>query len=121
MYSIFKCLELIIDMYIREEKRPDGFCAIWRESNKQVDGFNSTENKIKKIMEQKLNLVDQEINDEIKKIVCCRNYSIHGGEKPNCRDITIKHPNETHILKWFEVLFRILEQIKKYRHNHIYT
>jgi len=115
MYAIFKCLELIIDMYIWEEKRSDGFCAIWKESNKQVDGFNSTENKIKKIMEQKLNLVNQEINDEIKKIVCCRNYSIHGGEKPNCRNVTIKNEdlNETHILKWFEMLLMILVKMDK--------
>lgn len=113
MYAIFKCLELIIDSYIYEKKDKYPYIAVWKESNKEVEGYNSTENKIKKIMEQRLNIVDNALNDEIKKIVCCRNYSIHGGEKPNCKDITIKHPNETHILKWFEMLLTLLAQADK--------
>lgn len=113
MYAIFKCLELIIDSYIYEKKDKYPYIAVWKESNKEVEGYNSTENKIKKIMEQRLNIVDNALNDEIKKIVCCRNYSIHGGEKPNCKDITIKQPNETHILKWFEMLLTLLAQADK--------
>lgn len=111
MYAIFKSLELIIDMYIYEDKKEFPYIAYWKESKKKIDGYSSTENKINQIIEQKLKLTDQNIKAEIKKIVCSRNYSIHTNEKTNCRDITIKNPNETHILRWFEMLFVILRRI----------
>jgi hypothetical protein len=48
------------------------------------------------------------MNKNIKEIVCSRNIAIHGDEKPRCKKMTIKNLDRKIILKWFEILNKIL-------------
>ena len=119
MYAIFKCIEYINDMYFREQRIEGKWKAIWKDSDKleMIAGY-STEDRIKAIIEQKLQIKsDQEwIFEAVHKIVCSRNYNIHGGEeKVNCKDGLIKLPTEKNIEEWFEMLYIILLHINRFR------
>ncbi len=114
MLSIFKCIELLNDFYIIEkydsiEKKT---LAYWQDSDRRIDnhGNKSTGNKITSILHNKLNyhLLDKEIN----KIVCCRNYSVHGNAH-GCKAILIKKPQSENIATWFKMLHTILSKISK--------
>ena len=114
MYSINKTLELIINFYIEEKYRDGERKAIWIESNKQVNlDYNSTENKLFAILKEKLSINSETVMQNIHKIICCRNYNIHGGEeKRHCINGLIKKPNNQDLIEWFDIIYTIIKQLK---------
>ncbi len=114
MYTIFKCIELICDYYIDINYK----VAYWKGMEKKIayergeKSNTSIENKIVNILKYKLKIINLE--DEITKIVCSRNYAIHAGEiNFHCEDNVITNLKEENILVWFEMLYSILSNIKK--------
>ena len=119
MYAIFKCIEYINNIYFREQRIKGEWKAIWKDSDKleMIAGY-SIEDRIKAIIEQKLQIKSDEewIFESVHKIVCSRNYNIHGGEeKGNCKDGLVKSPTEENIEEWFEMLYIILLHINRSR------
>jgi len=116
MYAINKTLELIVKVYMIEKydytKRER--IVIWIDSNREVNlDYNSTENKLYTILKEKLSINNENIQQNIHKIICCRNYNIHGGEeKSHCIDGLIKKPNEKNLVEWFGMIYIILKQFK---------
>jgi CheY-like chemotaxis protein len=113
MLSIYRCLEMLIKLYIYEKWHNNKSYAYWRDTNEKIDndGQNSTENKLLNILHHKLNIID--IDTDIKKIVCSRNFAIHGGEiKPRCKNKTEKNIDRKIILEWFKMLRKILNAVK---------
>ncbi len=111
MLAIFKCLELINDYYLIGKYKE----ALWRVKPEGIANLNdnSTKNKILNIIKYKTILEVNEFEDLITVIVCSRNYAIHPKEKSSCKGHTIYNPNDTNIVRWFTMLFNILDGIKE--------
>ncbi len=113
MFSIFKCIEIVTYLYIKEENKK----AFWRDKdnvliqntgyflerkdNKTADlkhienenkkshggiGNSSVENKIRTILHQKLYITSNELHSQIKCIVCIRNHAIHQDKEYEDKD-----------------------------------
>lgn len=124
MFSIFKVLEILINFYIEEKRSHGKRYAYWLNSGQIInhipfnsnypketvnnDKNDSTENKIRIILHEKLGLADKSLHEEIHNIVKIRNNIIHPNK--NTQNTTI---NEDHILKWFKILRIILSNIDK--------
>lgn len=114
--TIFKCIEIIIDMYIKEESYREGKNWInnmyWKDTNRKLAIVDSSvELKIKEIMSEKLNINDYSMIYEVKRIVCFRNYNIHSGKiKERCSEVLSKNkkPTENDIVDWFNLLKNIV-------------
>ena len=91
LLAIYKCLEILNNIYIKEENR----IAYWRDTSiaiQEIEGKSTTEkNKILNILHGRLSLF--KFDETIKEFVCSRNYAIHPNN--NCGYITIKNPNPT--------------------------
>lgn len=108
MFSIYKSIEIINDLYIKENRQ--SIC--WIDSGKEISCFNSTENKFLEILEKKLLIKNDTIEKELRKIVCCRNYSMHPGKiKERCSEVHINELKAEHIVSWFGMLKKILIKI----------
>lgn len=116
MYAIFTCLETVNDQFMRESKRGGNRVAIWLDNDQQVSIRHVTiENKIKIILQEKLNLRDENIDNEIRKLVCCRNNAIHPGKlSSNCKRNFIAEPSHQHIEEWFTMLKVILQRLDSF-------
>ena len=124
MFSIFKCLEILVSIYI-EEKRIDGKrYAFWKNEDIKIKHFAKGEyipkpttsvkekndisvNKIRMIIYEKLNIQEKEIHNHIMDITVKRNHTIHPPR--NGSPIITK----IDISVWFQMIFRILEGFNK--------
>jgi len=117
MFAIFKCIEIITYLYIKEKDRK----AYWKddantiiqdtgyykyrkkeittdlehiksENNKLYSGQGniSVENKIRTIMHNKLSLISDDIHSQIKCIVCVRNHAMHQDKEYEDKDFCKK-------------------------------
>ena len=120
MFAIFKVLETLVKFHI-EEKGEDRF-AYWIKTNDKIpwvnennflvetksgDSNNRTENKIRVLLHEKLNLKDRTIHDSINSLVKIRNNTIHPKNKISTQEI-----KKDDILNWFKILHTILNKIK---------
>ena len=124
MFSIYKVLEIIIYLYIEEKKENKQRFACWIKDGIKIKNFgknhnddnipritqngdrnDSTENKIRIIMHEKLSLKDKDINNDIKNIVNIRNKTIH---PDNGTQYKI---DKDDILIWMKMLQQILENV----------
>jgi len=131
MFNIFKCIEYINEYYIEKDKRN---IAYWRDNRKEIKTFykqnepnnnfpherkrddsnNSTENKIRMIMHEKLAIKDNDNNMLIKKLVCNRNYHMHTeGDKPHCKQFIEEEIKTDSIIEWVKLLEKIISTIDK--------
>ena len=112
MFSIYKCIEIICEYYIEEhhDSTTKKYKGYWRGTRTPIDNNKSdtsTNNKTKQILKKLA--INDDLNDSLNKIVCSRNYEIHGGEiKYNCQDYVIKIPGYEDIIDWFTMLETIL-------------
>ena len=90
--TIFKTLELLCDEYYNGNSKDGAYIKI----TSVISKFH-------------LN-----INDEVSKIICTRNFLIHSGRLEGiCEKNAIKNPIEVDIKRWFEMLQTILTEIDK--------
>ncbi len=122
MFSIFKVFENIIDLYIEEKRYNKRRYAYWLNSEQKIkhidkntnypktttsyDKNDSTENKIRIVLYEKLILTGKTLHDKIHNIVQIRNNIIHPSK--HLKNFTV---DENNILEWFEILFTILDSI----------
>ena len=120
MLSIFKTIEILISFYIEErfEDKKNRF-AYWIGTNQKIktvkkdeyfskdiksdDKNDSTLNKIRVILYEKLDLKDKKIHDDLINLVEVRNKTIHK-ENPKI--------DENEISLWFNYLLDILTKVK---------
>ena len=117
MFAIFKVLEIVVTFYIEERTENKKRFAYWKNSNIKIpivnrenfiipiaheDKNDSTENKIRVILHEKLNLKDKTLHDSISQITKMRNDAIHS-KMPTI--------DENYILDWFKVSKDILAKI----------
>ncbi len=120
MLSIFKTIEILISFYIEErfEDKRNRF-AYWIGTNQKIktvkkdeyfskdiksdDKNDSTLNKIRVILYEKLDLKDKKIHDDLINLVEVRNKTIHK-ENPKI--------DENEISLWFNYLLDILTKVK---------
>lgn len=112
MLTIYKCIEIINDYYIYEvfNRETNNNQAFWNKNNILIDnnGNASVRNKIISII-RLLGIDDNEIIDTIKEITCTRNFEIHAGEiRYECEPYLVKTITDNHILRWFNMLSKIL-------------
>ncbi len=124
--TIYKCLEIIADYYIREEskveikkeasgkeKKKQISYAVWKHNGEKISNsiITSVSNKLSNIF--KIIIDDnRDTNQDKKKIVCTRNAIIHPDTiKPNCEKEVIaeKDLNQKYILIWFRMLYTIMK------------
>lgn len=71
--------------------------------------------QIKDICNDKLGI--HTLDTSLSEIICTRNYKAHGEDETEiqkyCQKNTIKDPNNTYIVKWFEAIKEILKEINK--------
>lgn len=123
MFAVFKVLESLVNLYIEEKVENKKRYAYWINTNDKIpcvndnnfivetqtsDSNDRTENKIRVLLHEKLNLKDKVIHDSISNIVIHRNNTIH--PKRNNTKISIC---EEHILEWFKMLKIILQKIEE--------
>jgi len=121
IFAIFKVLEIIIEFYITESKYSGKIIAFWKNTESKVpyvtsdnfikkttnsDSNSRTENKIRVILHERLNLKDRVLHDKISSLVEFRNHTIHPGKK----EIVL---NEDKIITWFNMMNIILREINK--------
>lgn len=116
--SIYKCFEIICDYFIFESSENRQYIAYWKENYQPIsnNGHTATNNKIQNIF-KKFNILSQENEKQINKIVCTRNYIIHPDNISRfCQNQgrTIKKTNETNAKEWLNLL---LDVIKKMNNN----
>ncbi len=116
MLSIFKSIEYINNLFTYETSYP--FNTHWIDSKKEACTGTSPKNKILKILEEKLSIVD--MNNNIDEITCFRNYNSHASEiKYKCEKYLLRDKNEIRelngndIIKWFKLLQIIISKIDK--------
>jgi len=110
--SIFKCFEIICDYFIYEAKVEGQYSAYWRE-NDQYIGKTATNNKLQTIFRKRDILIDEN-EKNINKIVCTRNYIVHSANISNfCQkhNRTIRQIDKTYIITWFKLLEKIIIKI----------
>lgn len=100
MFAIFKVIEIINDKYIEDRYKK----ATWKDTQEEFSD-NSTKNKIRMILDKKLNLKDVVLYENIEEIIKARNNTIHP-KKGEVEKIT-----KNNILTWFKMLQTILEKI----------
>lgn len=121
MFAIFKILESLVKFYIEEKKENGKRYAYWINTNNKipyvnennflvetkVDDLNDrTENKIRVLLHEKVNIKDKTIHDSINNLVQTRNSTIHPKNNKNSKSIV-----KEDILEWFNVLDIILNKI----------
>ncbi len=118
--TIFKCLEIVSDYYIKEESKTENkkriFYAIWKHNNKIISqkGNCSVNNKLSNVINKVFIETNKDLNQNKNKIVCTRNAIIHPDTiMPSCENKVIAEDdlNEEDILNWFEMLCDILENM----------
>ncbi len=118
--TIFKCLEIVSDYYIKEESKTENkkriFYAIWKHNNKIISqkGNCSVNNKLSNVINKIFIETHKDLNQDKNRIVCTRNAIIHPDTiMPSCEDKVIAEDNlnEEDILNWFEMLCDILENM----------
>ena len=128
MLGIFKCIELLNDYFIEEKWENNKKYSFWKGTNNKIKTLDydelketkngdynlATENKIRAIIDDKTSLSNNLMNEQIKQIVCSRNYSMHPQEKDSCRNYLIREPKAEHIIEWFEMLFSIVKSFRNY-------
>lgn len=123
MFSIFKSIELIIGFYIEEKLENKKRFAYWKSTNIKVnilkkeeylpriiksdENNDSTLNKIRMILYEKLSLQDKKSHEDLINLINIRNNTIHP------KHDNIEKIDEQSILKWFNILFKILNKIDK--------
>ncbi len=121
MFAIFKVLEILVKLYIEEKPENETRYAYWVNTNckipivnndnilvdtKSRDKNTSTENKIRVILHEKMELKDREIHNSVSTITKIRNNTIHPKKKKNNAEI-----RETIVLEWFTMLQTVLNKI----------
>jgi len=110
--SIFKCFEIICDYFIYEARIEGQYSAYWRENDQHI-GNTATNNKLQTIFRKKDILIDENEKD-INKIVCTRNYIVHSANISNfCQkqNRTIRQIDKIYIISWFKLLEKIIMKI----------
>lgn len=124
LISIFKAIEIIIDFYIEEKFEGKNRFAYWNGINEKLkivkkdeyfpkeiksdDKNDSTLNKIRVILYERLDLKDKKIHDNLINLVEVRNNTIHPEKNKNFPKI-----DQSHICLWFNNLLDILIKINK--------
>lgn len=124
LFSIFKAIEIIIDFYIEEKFEGKNRFAYWKGINEKLkivkkdeyfpkeiksdDKNDSTLNKIRVILYERLDLKDKKIHDNLINLVEVRNNTIHPEKNKNFPKI-----DQSHICLWFNNLLDILIKINK--------
>lgn len=113
MFAIFKVLEIIIGNFTEEKYIHGQRDAYWKNTNnilnaKYTTHNDTSENKIRCILDEKLNLKDAITHQHISNIIKIRNNTIH----PSKNNL-IETPTKEHIVTWFKMLQAILEKIDK--------
>ncbi|MEA2018919.1 MAG: response regulator [Campylobacterota bacterium] len=73
--------------------------------------YKNTQNRLHNIIYEKLELKDKSIHKNLCELINCRNYLAHPNEKQPVGCNLIKSPNQEDILKWFEMLSKIINKI----------
>ncbi|MBD3842281.1 MAG: response regulator [Campylobacterales bacterium] len=123
MFALFKSIEIIIGLYIEEKKDGRDRYAYWINTNDKIPYFNkdnflektnlgdsndSTKNKIRVLLHEKLNIKDENMHDNITSLVEIRNKTIH----PKRKEDRAKQVTDDDILTWFKLLQTILSKLK---------
>lgn len=124
MLSIFKTIEILISFYIEEKNEVKNKFAYWIETNQKIksvkkdeyfpkdtksdDKNDSTLNKIRVILYEKLDLKDKKIHDDLINLVEIRNNTIHPDKNKNLPKI-----DKNLLLDWFGNLSIILTRLNK--------
>ena len=118
MLAIFKALEIMITFYIEEKKENNKRFAYWKDTGIKIakvnqenfltqttkeDTNDTTENKIRVILHEKLNLKEKTLHDTMHQITQKRNKAIHD-EMPSI--------DKEDILQWFRALKIVLRNLK---------
>jgi len=86
-----------------------------------TEKYNLTGNEFSKIKSLFQNNGLEDYDNNISQIVCSRNFLIHSGNKNklhnSCQDSLIEKPNQEHILTWFKMLKKILQNIDEKKKN----
>ncbi len=120
MFSLYKIIEIIINLYIYEKKEYGKRFAYWIDNNqkiKKIDEANypkitdnhsndSTENKIRMILHEKLSLANMNIHNGIHEFVQKRNNTIHPNKSKSSLVI-----DDSDILEWFKMIYSILSKL----------
>ena len=112
MFAIVKSIEIITNIYT-EEKWEDGKrYAYWKNSNDKISSNygntnDSTENKIRTILDEKLFLGDLNIHNSLQEIIKIRNNTIHPKQG------LVEKITEDNIITWFKMLQTILQKIEQ--------
>ena len=71
--------------------------------------------QIKNICNNKLGI--NGLDTALSEIICTRNYKAHGEDEneiqPSCKQNTIKNPDSSHIVNWFNALKEILDKMNE--------
>lgn len=122
MLSIFKTIEIITYFYIEERFESKNRIAYWIGTHQKIktvkkdeyfpkdtkleDKNDSTLNKIRVILYEKLDLKEKKIHDDLINLVEIRNNTIHPDKNKNIQKL-----DKNSILLWFGDLFTILSKI----------
>lgn len=116
-----KILENISSIYINEHTMKyidnDEDVGVYDPQDNIVYDFNNekwyknTQNRLHNIIYEKLELKDKSIHKNLCELINCRNYLAHPNEKQPIGCNLIKNPNQQDILKWFEMLSKIIDKI----------
>jgi len=113
MFAIVKVIEIITNIYTEEKWENKQRYAYWKNleikiSSNYSNKNDSTENKIRTILNEKLSLTDTTIHDNIGKIIKIRNNTIHPKNNSNQEKIS-----KEDIVEWFKMLQTILKKINQ--------
>ncbi|SMP89940.1 hypothetical protein SAMN06314019_1133 [Epsilonproteobacteria bacterium SCGC AD-311-C15] len=126
IFTFTKCLEAISSLYINEhamkyldDHSDVGVYDYDKNAVYDYDGekwYKGTENRLHNILYEKLELKNNLAHKELCELINCRNYLAHPNERqPHGCDL-IKNPNYSEIIKWFDLLNKIISQIVAIRY-----
>jgi len=124
MLAIFKCIEILVTMFIEEKRVNYSRHAYWIKTGEKIGNFkrneyyphstsdedknDSTINKIRILIYEKFNIQDEDTHDILSAFTKRRNSAIHPKQHQQELPIT-----EEEILEWFKVLCKILQSYNK--------
>ena len=112
IFAIFKVIEMINYQYTEEKYKNNKRDAYWINTEIKLEckytmRSDTSENKIRLILDRKLSLTSKELHQNISDINRIRNNTIHPKKG------IVEIPTKENILTWFKMLQTILEEIDK--------
>jgi hypothetical protein len=117
MFAIVKSIEIITNIYTEEKWQNKKRYAYWKNLNDKISSNygntnDSTENKIRTILDEKLSLRDLNIHNSLQEIIKIRNNTIHPKQG------RVEKIDKDNILEWFKMLEVILKRVENDQPNH---